>query len=503
MADFFTNYAQPQQRTSLADMVNTAQGIQSYQQAQQLNPLQVQAAQANLQSAQQEAQKGGIQLQQLQQANQERLTIQDMLQKDPNQFMTDGKFDGSKMIPVFSKLAPNYGPEYANRLLAMQENHTKLEKSLNELDDQDSARLARFQYSQATNGVKDTGEYINNLDNFKSVYKSPSMDKAIDAEKKLVENIKSPNQLQQYIKTTALNRLPVDEQKSLTAGSVQVTPSGQTVTTMPGTFGQTPTATVGIAGGLQQPEAPTGIQGSQMGSAFDHNAPTQLPHPVRKSNQPYMPDPTEAEDTSKGTTFRQSLINAQSNLVTAKRNNQETLQTVDEIQKQLGDWSTGWTSKVAREYGKFAGTELGQKYTQLSKDIANQQLAAMNDAQLKTDAGKHLASLASGDETYPPSVLRNIVRRNDAQLMGTDMQATAAQNFYRKYGDNNMAAFQQNWSKNADSRLFEANSIVNSIQDPAQQKVELDKIIPKDPAQRKIFLEKWRNLKKLTATGEL
>jgi len=66
-----------------------------------------------------------------------------------------------------------------------------------------------------------------------------------------------------------------------------------------------------------------------------------------------------------------------------------------------------------------------------------------------------------------------------------------------------MAAFQQNWSKNAESRLFEANSIVNSIQDPAQQKAELDKIIPKDPAQRKIFLEKWRNLKKLTATGEL
>ena len=503
MADFFTGFAQPQQRTSLADMVNAAQGIQNYQQAQQINPLALQEAQAKVQSAQQTAETGDINLNQLKQANQERLTIQDMLQKDPNQFMTDGKFDGSKMIPVFSKLAPNYGPEYANRLLTMQDNQTKLEKSLNELDDQDSARLARFQYSQAANGVKNPNEYTKNLDNFKSVYKSPSMDKAIEAEKELVKNIKSPDQLQNYIKTTALNRLPVDEQKSLTAGSVQVTPSGQTVTTMPGTFGQTPTATVGVAGGLQQPEAPQGVQGSQMGAAFDHNAPTQLPHLVRRANQPYTPDPTEADDTAKGSAFRQGLINAQSNLVTSKRNNQETLQTVDEIQNQLGDWSTGWTADVARKYGKFAGTDLGQKYTQLSKDIANQQLAAMNDAQLKTDAGKHLAALASGDETYPPSVLRNIVRRNDAQLMGTDMQATAAQNFYRKYGDNNMAAFQQNWSKNAESRLFEANSIVNSIQDPAQQKAELDKIIPKDPAQRKIFLEKWRNLKKLTATGEL
>jgi len=53
MAEFFTNYAQPQQRTSLADMVNAASGIQNFQQAQQLQPLQLQEAQLRLQQAQQ------------------------------------------------------------------------------------------------------------------------------------------------------------------------------------------------------------------------------------------------------------------------------------------------------------------------------------------------------------------------------------------------------------------------------------------------------------------
>lgn len=44
MPEFFTNYAQPQQRNSLADMVNMASGIQNFQQAQQLQPLQLEKA---------------------------------------------------------------------------------------------------------------------------------------------------------------------------------------------------------------------------------------------------------------------------------------------------------------------------------------------------------------------------------------------------------------------------------------------------------------------------
>lgn len=44
MPEFFTNFAQPQQRNSLADLVNMASGIQNFQQAQQLQPLQLERA---------------------------------------------------------------------------------------------------------------------------------------------------------------------------------------------------------------------------------------------------------------------------------------------------------------------------------------------------------------------------------------------------------------------------------------------------------------------------
>ena len=54
MADYFTGYtnlATPQ--TSLADMMNMASGVQQYQQAQQMNPLALQAKQLDLQQNQQ------------------------------------------------------------------------------------------------------------------------------------------------------------------------------------------------------------------------------------------------------------------------------------------------------------------------------------------------------------------------------------------------------------------------------------------------------------------
>ncbi|CAB4123432.1 hypothetical protein UFOVP43_13 [uncultured Caudovirales phage] len=54
MAEFFSNYsgAQPQ-RTSLADMMNMASGVQQYQQAQQMNPLALRRAEMEIQQAQQ------------------------------------------------------------------------------------------------------------------------------------------------------------------------------------------------------------------------------------------------------------------------------------------------------------------------------------------------------------------------------------------------------------------------------------------------------------------
>jgi hypothetical protein len=59
------------------------------------------------------------------------------------------------------------------------------------------------------------------------------------------------------------------------------------------------------------------------------------------------------------------------------------------------------------------------------------------------------------------------------------------------------------WSKNADSKIFEAMNIANEIQDPKERKTALDKIIPKSEKERQTYLKKYRNIKKLTETGSL
>lgn len=58
-------------------------------------------------------------------------------------------------------------------------------------------------------------------------------------------------------------------------------------------------------------------------------------------------------------------------------------------------------------------------------------------------------------------------------------------------------------SNNADSKVFEAMSIYENVKDPAKAKEEINKLLGADPQQRQQFFNKYNNIKKLTATGEL
>jgi hypothetical protein len=90
------------------------------------------------------------------------------------------------------------------------------------------------------------------------------------------------------------------------------------------------------------------------------------------------------------------------------------------------------------------------------------------------------------------------------------LQAPALQLFSQKFGDANTAKFQQEWSKNADSKVFEAMNVNQYVTDPKQKIQQINELIgidPKtkkvDPRNRAIFLQKYDNIKKLTANGSL
>jgi len=111
--------------------------------------------------------------------------------------------------------------------------------------------------------------------------------------------------------------------------------------------------------------------------------------------------------------------------------------------------------------------------------------------------------MANGDETYPPEVLIKIARRTYSDLTNLDMQATGAAKFAKKYGDSNLNTFKQQWSANADSKVFEAMAVYENVKDPAKRKAEIDKLMGDNPEVRQQFFQKYNNIKKLTATGEL
>ena len=144
------------------------------------------------------------------------------------------------------------------------------------------------------------------------------------------------------------------------------------------------------------------------------------------------------------------------------------------------------------------------EYDMLAKDLAQMALSnatAMGGAG-STVAGLDMNAVANGTIKVPPEVLIKIARRVQADQTNVDMQATGAQQFAQKFGDNNMKAYQQAWNANADSKIFEAMNITRDISDPAKQKEELNRLFP-NPNQYKEFLKKYQNIKKLAETGSL
>jgi len=171
--------------------------------------------------------------------------------------------------------------------------------------------------------------------------------------------------------------------------------------------------------------------------------------------------------------------------------------------------TSGILGAVTRKFSTWAGDPT---YIQLSKDLANTTISNMKALGLSTDADKQLTAAANGDYTYPPEVLMNIANRAKADMTNIDMQATASQNYAKRFGDSNMKSFQQMWAKNADSKVFE---IINTAKDPELSKQEkqqktnellgiTSKMSPKEQQEiRNQFNRKYQNLQKLTQDGAL
>jgi hypothetical protein len=441
MADyqFNTNLSPTVQGTSLRDLIGTASGIQSYQQAQQLNPLALQKAQMEIEQAKQ------INPLAVQRATAETGTAQLGLSKSQAQ-LSNEMFGGLRNDPDILNAEKN--PQAAIRKII------KFEALI------ENAGVPRAKIGPVSSFLMD-------------------------------EAIKNPKALGSHLDTLIQAGIGATGQQGLQTPQLTTGPGGSPATYQTGT-GTMREVNIGNAPvGGQPAGAPTGVTQTQMG----------LQYPVRKAGDIRPVAPNELADSERGAKYRNDLTTRQTDLSKSRRNLDEVIDAAGKIERE-DFFSTGVMGTLTRNIKGALGDE---KYKQLSKDLANVQISNMQamGGSMETDAGKQLVRMANGDETYPPEVLKNIARRTYADLTNLDMQATGASKFAKKYGDSNLGTFKQQWSQNSDSKVFEAMALFENIKDPAKRKEEIDKLMGNNPEQRQQFFQKYNNIKKLTATGEL
>jgi hypothetical protein len=236
----------------------------------------------------------------------------------------------------------------------------------------------------------------------------------------------------------------------------------------------------------------------------EYSQPVKLQYPVRQAGVAYAAAPSEVADKDAGTIFRNNLVQGQSNLTTSRNNLDAVIQQANKIESEAG-WlpETGIIGATKRGYANLIGDP---KYQQMSKDLANVQLSNMKALGThNTDAGLSAQQAASGTITYPPSVIKDIAERTRADITNIDMQATAAQKFANQFGDNNMKTFQQEWAKNADTKVFQ---VINIAKDQnlsqAQKQAKRDELFKgMSPEKLQEFNTKYQNIRKLEQTGRL
>lgn len=469
---FTVPQVQPVRQSSLADMLTMARGAQAYQQEQQMNPLELRAKQMQVEQA---AAANPLELQRLgAEARVATGTEAPRIAQAGSQAETAATGAASSAL----NLQANKARIIANGYVGAISDPMILKAAAGE--PVDNAQLV---------------DYINNWGQQQAKASGVSPADAGKLIEPYIETAKkNPAGLRNFLIQRHVAGLSESGQLGSYQTTTQVTPEGRTVKFIPGAGG-TQEATVGIAGGVSAGAAPQagGVTPQKMTGA-------PLQYPIRTSAQ-FIPDPGEVEDRIAGQTYRNKLIAAQTNLSEGRRNVDEVIKQATKLDEQAYLKEGGFfgnLERVARMSIQSA------EYDALAKDLAKMHLtnaAAMGGAG-GTVAGLDMNAVAGGTIKVPPKVLVDIARRVQAQQTELDMQATGAQKFAQQAGDQNMNKFKQDWSRNADSKIFEAINLSKGITDPKERLKKYNELFP-SANDRKEFLDKYKNLKKLSETGNL
>jgi len=473
MADYAPVAAQarPPQPMSLAEMVNMANAVQGYQQAQQLNPVQLEAARTQLSRLQQLtplevrgktaetlASEGTLQpriTEAEEKATQAGLTTQsaqmDLLNKQAN-LIHSGTV---AMINDPDVIEAEKNPQNANIPRLVQ-------------------KLTKYGMMQGQNaGIP--------------------MDKVGEVNAPTIEvAANDPANLRNHLKTLLNSQLDAHGKASTSLPS-QTTVDNVPMVRNPMTGGLEPAP---ISGKTNQPAGVT----SDMMNKDVASQPTAIR--FQPPSVPHAETPAEKTAREAGSTYANNLIQTASDFSQTKQTLQDVLKATTKLN------ANGWWANnpiggyLTRKYDELKGDPT---YIELNKNLARAQIDAIRarGGSMDTVAGQQLQAAANGTYTYPPQALLDITKRNFGDIKDLELRAQAIQQYHSKNGEANNNSFLTDWNKNADNKVFQAMAIDEQIQDPKAKKQAIDDLLGSDQKARQQFYKKYKNIQKMVNTGTL
>jgi hypothetical protein len=398
---------------SLGDMLNLAGGIQSFQQAQQMNPLLLRQQQLATQKAEaltpEEIQTGAVKAQE-ERKRQPIETSSKQLEQD--------KAIGSLAIQIIGGVGTD-------------------PRILNAAQDPKAARDALIQTASVmvSSGIPEASA---------QKFLAPIM--------AVVE--REPDKLPQIMKNLSA------------MGTTSESQTGRATPQLVSGPGGAPTLFTSGTGTVSQPRIQQNQpqqmqpQGQPQGTELPMVGGVRLSYPVRRAGDINPLAPSEAADAKLQQEHRQALIERRRSLTAAERVSEEVIKKAEELEKEAYFSKGGVVGNLERKLRMYAQSE---KYDALAKELANQTIQNAKVLGISDSvSGLNMSDAANGTIKVPPEVLIQVARRNRANQTEIDLQAAAKNSFAQQFGDNNGATFDQIWRNNSESSLYEAMAIDKS-----------------------------------------
>jgi len=496
MADYgFNLNLSPQTKpTSLGEMLNLASGAQQLQQAQQINPLQ-------LQEAQQRVQAGNITLGKSRQEEQERLALQEFM-SNPENYQTNGRIDINKLNSSIPKIAPLTGHKHISELTTLGEAQTKGIEAKNKLSTTQRAIIAGPVAMLGRMGINDPKVYIQELNHLKEMHKDQKdINDLIDVEIGLLSKSKEGPHISQGAIRSAQALLSPAEQEAKFAPSIQTVNTNseiKPVVVTPSVAGSTPNIKVGggeaipttigpgqrvvPTGRVDMNNNPTAIVYNPDGTAVgeitipavggQQAAPTQpssatTTQPIQTAPAPARMRPGETAETLKeANAIRTRASDSAKILPNEIFNNTKIIEYADKAKTGKG------AQTLANLTGGYAGFngQIATDLNQLGHYMALQTASLAQAAGLGTDTGRSIAGQMSGVTDWTPDAIRNTARVNRALATAGNLFNLGVENSFQKTNDPFSARdFQNKWSQVAD---IEAIQLYDAIKNGSKADVK-------------------------------